>query len=100
MAMDDVYRLVQAVLIDARMTRPVSFDAKNRPVGPWMEAEILNASVVGDHKTGTFNGHVWYRIKEGMNQDATFHHLWLEGWTTFEWREHVRPRRKRRAHAR
>jgi hypothetical protein len=101
MAMDDIYRLVQAVLVDARMTRPSKYNAKNLPVGKWIEAEILSAVITGDHRTGTFNGQVWYRIKsetailaDGKPQDATFHTLWLEGWTTFEYRDMVCPPRR------
>lgn len=96
MAMDDTYRLVQAVLIDCRMTRPSKYNAKNIPVGPWIEAEIVRATVSGEHTSGVFNGFVWYRIKgDKYAKDATFHALWLEGWTSFEYRDQVRTRLKR-----
>jgi hypothetical protein len=87
MAMDDIYRLVQAVLIDGRMTRPTRCNSKNQPVGEWVEAEVLDATVTGIHGNGFFNGYVRFVIKgEKYAQDSTFHNLWLQGWTTVETR--------------
>src|SRR5580704_6794289 len=100
MAMDDIYRLVQAVLIDARMTRPSMIGINGQPVGKWIEAEVLNVCVTADHPKGVVNGFVWFKLKGSPNpndkypKDATFHQLWLEGWTTFEWRECVTKTRK------
>lgn len=89
MAMDDIYRLVQAVLIDGRMFLPTRVTGLV-PEGPWKEAEILDASVTGDHSNGMFNGYVRYVVKGEKNaQDATFHRLWLEGWTSREVRDAV-----------
>jgi hypothetical protein len=95
-AMDDIYRLVQAILIDARMTRPSKVDLKGRPVGKWIEAEVLSVTVSGHHSTGAFNGFVWFKItSDQYAQDATFHRLWLEGWTSFEWRERMTKTKRR-----
>ena len=96
MAMDDTYRLVQAVLMDGWMTRPLTSDPLK---GPWQEAEVLDAAVVGDHHNGKFNGYARYVIKgEEYAQQQTFHDLWTSGWTTFEYREQVlaRPRSRKR----
>ena len=98
MSMDDTYRLVEAILMDARMTRLRYAACVDRPLSPgsWLEAEILNASIVADHGRGVVNGYVWYRLDgEEHPTDATFHTLWLEGWTTFEWRRRMsRPQAK------
>lgn len=97
MAMDDIYRLVQAALIDGRMTRPASFDEHNQPVGQWYEAEVVDASVTMRHSDGWFNGHVRFRLKDEMYaHDATMYQLWVQGWTTFEYRDQVLAARTKR----
>ncbi len=100
MAMDDIYRLVQAVLIDGRMTRPTYYGTKNQPVGKWREAKVLDACVSGNHSNGFFNGYVRFVLDgEEYAQDATFHELWKQGWTSYEVRDRYlaetrRPRRR------
>ena len=103
MAMDTIHRLVQAVLIDGQMTRPSGHNSSNIPTGPWVSARVLEAAVVGDHETGAFNGYVRFVIAgQDRAMSRTFHDLWLEDWTTFEYREQiesVRAKPKRRSSA-
>ena len=94
MAMDDVYRLVQAVLIDGRIFLPTRWDG-TLPEGPWKEAEVLDAAVVGNLRSGSFNGYVRYVVDgESLAKDATFHQLWMEGWTTRGVRDAVEDAKK------
>ena len=91
MAMDDIYRLVRAVLIEGRMTRPKNgFHELYPRKGPWEEATVHDASIMGDHRSQWFNGYVRYSIgDENRARDATFHELWKQGWTSIEYRQRV-----------
>lgn len=89
MAMDDIYRLVRAVLIDHVMYRPKGGYVDLVPKGAWVEATILD-STVSDRGGGAYNGYVRYVLNgEERARDATFHQLWLEGWTCREFRDDV-----------
>jgi|GEM_PF-5149809 len=93
MAMDDVYRLVKAILIDGQIHQP----ARVRdlvPKGPWKKATVLDASV-SYMGSGMYNGHVRYVLDgEKLAHDATFHQLWLDGWTDYDLRMGVEQARR------
>jgi hypothetical protein len=102
--MDEQRRLIQAITLDGEMTRPTRYDGKNRPVGPWVEAEILEATITLDHRRGWYFGAVRYVPKSTrkvkLNSELphavvrTFHDLWMEGWTSIEYRKMVLDARK------
>lgn len=85
MAMDDIYRLIKAVLIDGQMHLPARV-RELVPEGPWKKADVIDASI-SYMGSGMYNGHVRYALEgEKYARDATFHQLWLDGWTDYDLR--------------
>ena len=82
MAMDDVYKLVEAVLVHACMVNPqrdgIVLDFKK----PYPTADVLSATVHMNHRTCDFEGSVRFQIRgEGHCHVESFYNLWLAGWT-------------------
>lgn len=82
--MDDIYKLVEAVLVHGSMANP-----QRAPDG-WMLdfkkphpiADILSATVHMNHRTCEFEGSVRFQIRgeDGCHVES-FYNLWLAGWT-------------------
>jgi hypothetical protein len=86
MAMDDIYRLTQAVMIDGEMacSEQVDPNCPLIPIGPWKTAHIRSATL-HVHNGSWYEGSVNYHIVgENCSRIATFNDLWIQGWTTVE----------------
>jgi hypothetical protein len=84
MAMDDTLRLAQAIVLEGAMAKPARVE-ELVPLGLWTTAKVVDTSLYIHHKDGLYFGNVRYIIKgQSFTKQASFHDLWVEGWTSVE----------------
>lgn len=84
MAMDDILRLAKGIVVEGEIAKPDRVE-ELVPYGPWTKATVVDTSLYINHGDGFYFGNVRYTIEgEKYCKQATFHDLWMAGWTSIE----------------